>query len=165
MLGYHSTFYALPEEGLGAVILTNSDPGASLLAPFLRRLLEVVYDGKPEAAEEVKAAAARLKAQAQARRERLTVPGDPTVLASLATKYRSPDGATIILSDREGTKWMKAGFIEGPVATRKNPDGSVSLVSIGGGAIGVDALVGNEKGVRTLTIRDSQHEYVYTEVR
>jgi hypothetical protein len=51
------------------------------------------------------------------------------------------------------------------VATRKNPDGSISLVSAGPGLVGVEALVGNNNGVRTLTIRDSQHEYVYTEVR
>jgi hypothetical protein len=60
---------------------------------------------------------------------------------------------------------MKAGFIEGPVATRKNADGTVSLVSAGGGAIGVDAVIGTKDGARTLTIRDSQHEYLYTEVR
>jgi hypothetical protein len=60
---------------------------------------------------------------------------------------------------------MDAGFVEGPLVTRKNPDGSVSLVSAGPGAIGVEALVGTSDGRRTLTIRDSQHEYLYTEVR
>ena len=35
----------------------------------------------------------------------------------------------------------------------------------GAGGIGVEALVGTQNGARTLTIRDSQHEYVYTEVR
>jgi CubicO group peptidase (beta-lactamase class C family) len=164
LLGYHSNFYVLPGEGIGAVILTNSDPGASLLGPFLRRLLEVVYDGKPEAAEEVASAAARLKAQAKAKRERLTVPGDPAVLANLAENYRSEVG-TLTISERDGTKWIKAGFVEGPLATRKNPDGSVSIVSAGPGAIGVEALVGTQNGARTLTVRDSQHEYLYTEAR
>ena len=164
LLGYHSNFYVLPEAGIGAVILTNADPGASMLGPFLRRLLEVVYDGKPEAAQDIAAAALRIKAQAKSRRERLTVPGDPAVLANLASKYRSPVG-TITLTDRNGTKWIDAGFVEGPVATRKNPDGSVSLVSAGPGAIGVEALVGTKDGARTLTVRDSQHEYFYTEVR
>ena len=164
LLGYHSNFYVLPEAGIGAVILTNADPGASMLGPFLRRLLEVAYDGKPEAAQDVAAAALRIKAQAKSRRERLTVPGDPAVLANLASKYRSPVG-TITLTDRNGTKWIDAGFVEGPVATRKNPDGSVSLVSAGPGAIGVEALVGTKDGARTLTVRDSQHEYFYTEVR
>ena len=164
--GYHSDFWLLPDAGIGAVILTNADSGPAMLAPFLRRLMEVVYDGKPEAAQEVASAAARLKVQAKARRARLTVPGDPVVLANLAAKYHDNElGNTITIGDQGGVKWMKAGFIEGPVATRKNADGSTSLVSIGPGAIGVDALIGDHDGARTLTIQDSQHAYVYTEVR
>jgi hypothetical protein len=45
------------------------------------------------------------------------------------------------------------------------PDGSISIVSAGPGAIGLEALIGTQAGARTLTIRDSQHECVYTEVR
>ncbi len=165
LVGYHSTFFALPEAGIGAVILTNADPGAAMLAPFLRKLLEVVYDGKPEAARDISTAAAQMQAQAKAKRERLTLPGDPTVLAHLAARYRHPEIGTVTIGDKGGTKWMKAGFVEGPVATRKNPDGSTSLVSAGPGLVGVEALVGSVDGTRTLTIRDVQTEYVYSEVR
>jgi CubicO group peptidase (beta-lactamase class C family) len=164
--GYHSDWWALPNAGVGAVILTNADSGASLLEPFFRRLMEVLYDGRPEAEKQVAAAAARLKAQALAKRARLSVPGDATVLASLASTYRSPEPGTITIEDRNGAKWVKAGSIEGPLATRKNADGSVSVVSIAPGAIGLDALVGfDSEHRRTLTVRDSQHAYVYTEVR
>jgi CubicO group peptidase (beta-lactamase class C family) len=164
--GFHSDWWALPEQGIGAVILTNADSGASMLEPFLRRLMEVVYDGRPEAAQEVAAAEARLKAQAKARRARLTVPGDPAVLANLAAHYNGADGGSITISDRDGGKWAKAGSIEGPIVTRKNADGSLSIVSIAPGAIGLEALVGTTAGgLRTLTVRDSQHEYVYTEVK
>lgn len=163
--GYHSNFYVLPEAKIGAVILTNADPGAAMLAPFLRRLLEVVYDGKPEAAAEVDAAAARIKASAQARRARLTLPADAGVLAGLAADYRNPEVGPLTVRDKDGAKWVKAGFIEGQLATRKNADGSVSVVSIQPGSIPLDALVGTRDGMRTLTVRDSQHEYVYTEVK
>lgn len=164
--GFHSTWFALPDSGIGAVILTNADAGASMLAPFLRRLLEVAYDGKPEAERQIAAIALRSKAQAKARRGRLTLPADPAVVAGLATRYRnSVDNGTITISDRGGAKWIKAGFIEGPLATRKNKDGTVSLVSAGPGGIGLDAVVGEKDGKRTLTVRDSQHDYSYSEVR
>jgi CubicO group peptidase (beta-lactamase class C family) len=163
--GYHSNFYVLPEAGIGAVILTNADPGAAMLAPFLRRLLEVVYDGKPEAVNDIATAASRMKAQTAAKRARLTVPGDAAVLGNLAATYHNAEVGTVTIRDQGGAKWLKAGFIEGPVATRKNADGSVSVVTVGPGSIGVDALVGTKDGLRTLTIRDSQHEYLYTEVR
>jgi hypothetical protein len=53
LVGYHSDFWVLPEAGIGAVLLTNADSGAALLHPFFRRLMEILYDGKPEAAAEV----------------------------------------------------------------------------------------------------------------
>jgi CubicO group peptidase (beta-lactamase class C family) len=165
LLGYRSTFFVLPESGIGAVVLTNSDDGAAMLAPFLRRLLEVVYDGRPEAMAQIDAAAARIQAQAEARRARLTVPGDPAVLANLAREYRNAEVGTLSIRTQDGQTWMKAGVIDAPVATRRNPDGSVSLVTVGPGAIGMEALVGQGETGRTLTIRDSQHEYVYAEVQ
>ncbi|UAJ11049.1 serine hydrolase domain-containing protein [Glacieibacterium megasporae] len=163
--GFHSDFWVLPDAGIGAVLLTNADSGPAMFTPFLRRLLEVAYDGRAEAAMEVTAAAGKLKAEAKARRARLTVPGDVTALANLAPKYRDAQlGNVIMISDRDGGKWIEAGAIEGPLATRKNVDGTLSLVSIGPGGIGVDAVISRANGSRTLTIRDSQHEYVYTEI-
>lgn len=165
LLGYHSNWYALPEANVGAVILTNADPGAAMLQPFLRRLVEVLYDGRPEAEADIAAASARIKAQAKARRERLTVPGDPAVLSRLAPRYESPGIGSITITERDGAVWIKAGSVEGPLATRQNSDGSVSILSIGPGAINVEAQVGGEDGARTLSIRDSQHEYLYTEAQ
>lgn len=163
LLGYRSNFFALPEANVGAVILTNADSGSAMIDPFFRRLMEVLYDGKPEAADKIAVAAQRIKAQTAKRRAELTVPGDAAVLANLATKYVSPGIGTISISERDGTKWVKAGFIEGPIATETNPDGSISIVSAAPGAIGLTALVGQANGARTLTVRDAQDEYVYTE--
>lgn len=164
LVGYHSNWFALPESGVGLVILVNSDPGASMLAPTLRRLLEILYDGQPEAARDVTAAATRIAAQAKAKRERLTYPGDAAVLAGLAGHYSDPTVGQITITEKNGQKWIKAGFVEGPLATRKNADGSVSIVSVGPGSIGVDALVGTKDGKRTLAINDGQQtQYLYVE--
>lgn len=164
LLGYHSTWYALPEFGVGLVILANSDPGASMFGPVLRRLLEVLYDGQPEAARDITAAASRIQVQAKAKRERLTYPGDATILGNLASHYSDPSVGQITISEKNGQKWIKAGFVEGPIATRKNADGSISIISIGPGNIGVDALVGAKDGKRTLSINDGQQtQYMYVE--
>ncbi len=163
LLGYHSNWYALPEANVGAVILTNADTGAALLRPFLRRLIEVLYDGRPEAMSEIEAAAARFEAQSNARREGLTVPGDPDVLAGLARRYESPGLGPLTIFEQEGETWVEAGAIRAPIATRENPDGTVSIVSVGPGIISLEAEVGEQNGQRTLTARDSQHQYVYLE--
>ena len=163
--GYRSNWFALPDAGIGAVILTNADDGAALTAPFLRRLLELVYDGRPEAAADVTAAAARAKAAARVRRARLTVPGDPAVLRGLAQRYSTPEIGELTIRRQDGQTWMHAGSIDSPLATRTNADGSVSVVTAGPGAIGVEAVVGGTAGARTLTVRDSQHEYIFAEVK
>ena len=48
------------------------------------------------------------------------------------------------------------------VATRKNPDGTISFITIAPGVMGFEFVVGAGPK-RTLTIRDAQHEYVFKE--
>ncbi len=49
------------------------------------------------------------------------------------------------------------------VASKKNPDGSVSFVTTVPGMNGLELVVGSANGKRTLVLRDAQHEYVFTE--
>lgn len=151
-------------KGTGWTVVI-ADGGAALLEPFFRRLPEVVHDGRPEAAADVAAAPARAKAQVAARRERLTYPGEPAVLADLARRYRSPEVGELTTRREGGPTLVRAGSIDAALATRRNADGGMSLVTVGPGAIGVDLEVGGKPGARTLTVQDAQHEYVYTEVK
>ncbi len=86
MAGFKSDLIFLPDHGIGAVLLTNSDTGGMLLPPFMRRLLEVVFDGKPEAVGDVDGRAARYKALVAKDRERLVVPAGTQEVAKLATR-------------------------------------------------------------------------------
>jgi hypothetical protein len=49
------------------------------------------------------------------------------------------------------------------VATRKNDDGTVALVTTAPGALGFTFVVTERDGKRALVVRDMQHEYVFTE--
>src|SRR6185436_15860041 len=55
MIGFHSDMIWLPDQKVGAVILTNSEPGVLLRTPFRRKLLEVLFDGRHEADAQVEA--------------------------------------------------------------------------------------------------------------
>ncbi|WP_199193054.1 serine hydrolase domain-containing protein [Allosphingosinicella deserti] len=161
MGGYKSDIVIVPGANLGAVILTNSDNGQALLRPFMRRLLELVYDGKPEAVGDVAAAAARIKAEVAKERERLTVPPDPKVIAALAPAYVSPElGRLALTRTADGATLTLAGS---PMAigTRANDDGTTSLVVIDPTFLGFPLVVANEGGKRRLIARDGQHEYVF----
>lgn len=163
LAGYHSDMYAIPAAGVAAVILTNADNGPFLRRPFMRRLLEILYDGKPEAAGDVAIAVKRIADEQTEFRSRLTVPGDPQVLAALAPLYSNPElGALRIVREGNGarlfaTPWNTA------IVTRRNDDASISLVASEAMLAGLDLTVGQADGKRTLTLRDGQHMYVFTE--
>lgn len=164
MGGFKSNWYLLPDSQVGAVILTNSDTGGMLLGPFSRRLLEVVFDGKPEAEGDVAAQASRYKAQLAKERERLVVPAAPNLVAKLAKKYVSKELGEIDVRNEKEQTVFDFGEWKSAVASRKNDDGSISFVTIDPTNNGFEFVVGEKAGKRTLTIRDGQHEYVFTEV-
>ncbi len=164
MAGFKSNWWAIPDAGIGAVLLTNADTGGFLLGPFHRRLLEVVYDGKPEAAADVASQAAHYKARLKKDRERLVVPADPAEVQKLAKKYVSKElGEIAVLSDN-GVVTFDFGEWKSKVASRKNDDGTISFITTDPTNDGFEFVVAERQGKRALIIRDGQHEYVFTEV-
>lgn len=164
LAGYHSDMMWLPDYGVGAVIITNADSGVILRAPLLRRLLEVLFDGKPEAEEMVKVAAAQRKAAIAKERERLVVPADPDAVAKLAQRYVSPAlGEVNVVREGKATLF-DVGEWKSEVASRKNDDGTISFLTIDPTIAGFEFVVADSGGKRRLVTRDAQHEYVFEEV-
>ena len=163
MPGFKSDLYFLPDSGIGAVLLTNSDDGGRLTGPFGRRLLEVVFDGKPEAAGDVAARAANYKAELAKERERLVVPAAPALVAALAKRYSSKELGQLDVLTEGGVTTFDLGEWESTVASRKNDDGTISFVTIDPSRDGFEFVVGERGGKKVLVIRDGQHEYVFTE--
>ncbi|WP_109123524.1 serine hydrolase domain-containing protein [Dyella sp. C11] len=165
LAGFHSDMMWLPEQGVGAVILTNADAGVLIRGPFQRRLLEVLFDGQPLAQNDIDAGVKRLKAGIAAERKRLTVPADPAQAAKLANNYRNAAVGSIQV-DRSGKNVaFDFGAWHSDVASRKNDDGSVSFVTISPGSDGFEFVVSGTADARKLVLRDGQHEYVYDEVK
>ena len=164
MIGYKSDMFYLPEHDVAAVILTNGDEGGALLGSFLRRLLEVLFDGKPEAEENVATAAKNRKAAVLEERNRLTIPAAGAAADRLAVKYSNASLGEIAVSRRDKDTWFDFGEWQTPVASRKNDDGTTAFVTLVPGFGGLTFVLGDKDAGRTLTFRDGQHEYVFTEV-
>ena len=163
MIGYHSDMMWLPEHGVGAVILTNGDPGWLIRSLFRRKLLEVLFDGKPEADAQIAAAAKNWYEQLAVERKLLTVPAGAEDAGKLAAAYTNDALGTIVVEKAGDATVFGFGEWKTEVATKKNPDGSVSFVTIVPGMAGVDFVAGTANGKRSLTLRDAQHEYVFVE--
>ncbi len=161
MAGYKTDLMLVPDAQVGAVILTNSDDGQMLLRPFQRRLLEVLYDGNPEAASDVAAAARQNQAEIAKERTRLAFPPDPAVTSQLAREYTSPElGHIKVETNGSSTRFVFTAW-SSLVASRKNDDGTVSLVTTDPTNNGFEFVVGKAGGHPTLTTRDGQHAYVF----
>lgn len=165
MIGFHSDMLWLPEHGVGAVILTNSDPGVQLRGPFQRRLLEVLFDGKPQAAESIATQVRRVKDGIAAERKRLAVPADADVVGTLAAAYRSAELGDIAVQDKNGATWFDFGGWRSEIASRRNDDGTQSLITVSPGVEGFEFVVAGQAGTRALVLRDAQHEYRFDAVR
>ena len=163
MAGFKTNFFFLPDSGVGAVLLTNSDTGGMLEGPFSRRLLEVLFDGKPEAEGNLSAAAANYKAALAKDRERLVVPADAAIVNQLAGRYTSKELGQLDVLKVVGSTIFDFGEWKSAVASRKNDDGTISLITIDPTNDGFEFVVGNRAGKRILILRDAQHEYVFNE--
>ena len=164
LAGYHSNMFAIPSAGVAAVILTNSDRGGALRGPFLRRLMEVLYDGRPEAATDLETAVKNIGVARKEFRAKLQIPGDPAVLGGLAARYRNADLGTLdVTRDARGSV-LRSNTFTTSIATKKNEDGTYSVIASDPPLVGAEWVVGTAGGKRTLTLRDGQHVYVFTEV-
>lgn len=159
MIGFHSDMMWLPEYNVGAVVLTNGDPGWVLRTVFRRKLLEVLFDGRAEADADVASQSKSFYAQVAADRRLLTVPADTAESAKLAGHFHNDALGDIDVRRERGRSVFDFGEFRSEVATRKNPDGSISFITIAPGIDGFEFVV-SEAGKR-LTIRDAQHEYVF----
>jgi CubicO group peptidase (beta-lactamase class C family) len=160
MIGFHSDMIWLPEHNIGAVVLTNGDPGWILRDAFSRRLLEVVFDGRPEAESDVAAQGKTFAAALAADRKLMTVPADPANVGRLASHYVNAALGDLTVIRKESATVFDFGEWRSEVASRHNPDGSVSFLTTVPGFSGFEFVVGT--GAKpTLVARDAQHEYVF----
>jgi len=160
MVGFHSDMMWLQEQQVGAVVLTNGDPGWQIRGGFRRKLQGVLFDGRPEADADLAAAAKTFFAQIAADRKTLVVPANAQEAAKLNAHYKNAVLGDVAVQ-RSATKTsFDFGEWQSEVASRRNPDGTTSFITISPGVSGFEFVVGGG-AKKTLTLRDAQHEYLF----
>jgi CubicO group peptidase (beta-lactamase class C family) len=163
LIGFHSNWFAVTDADVGLVILTNGDNGWALRGPVGRRLLELLYDGKPDAEKELNANAAQIDAEIAKERPYLQIPPDPAQVAKLAAHYTSPDLGSIVVSRAGANVIFNFGSWKSEMASRKNDDGTMSFVTTDPGNSGIAFVITPQGSQRGLVIHDGQHVYKYVE--
>ena len=160
MIGYHSDMMWLPEHNVGAVVLTNGDPGWLIRTGFRRKLLEVLFDGKPVADAAIAANSAMFHSNMATEFELLAVPAASDQSSKLAEHYRNDHLGDIKVSRSDGSTVFDFGEWQSEVGSTENPDGTISFMTVAPGITGLEFVVtgGDQKA---LVMRDAQHEYVF----
>lgn len=165
MGGFHSNMMWWPEQKVGAVILTNADEGVNLRGPLKRRLMELMFDGEPQAEATARAGAKANREGFAAFRKQLQVPGDAAALAGLAARYHNDALGELLVTRKQDRVSFDVGAFRSEVATMPQPDGSLGFVTIDPESMGFLFVRADKDGVRRLIVRDGQHEYVFDEVK
>ena len=162
LFGYKSDFFFVPDLGLGGVVLTNADSGSPVADAIMRRTLEIVYDGAPEAEEDLLAGVRETKTFLTAQQKDWRVPPDPAEVERLAASYRNAALGELAVERGKDEVVFRFGGWQSRMATKVNPDGTTSFLSIDPGVRGFEFNAAPAAAAYTrLRLRDAQHSYEY----
>jgi CubicO group peptidase (beta-lactamase class C family) len=108
MFGYKSNWFAVPSAQVGVVVLTNAESGYSLTAATKRRLLEILYDGKPEAEEDVASDAKRTEEALAKLRSELNLTATPAQMKLYLGRYTSDELGPLTIGYEDGKLMARA---------------------------------------------------------
>ena len=165
MIGYKSDFFFVPETGLGGVILTNADTGYSVANAVIHRVLEIIYDGEPEAEEDLEASMKSTYEFTRGEQKDWTVPPEAKPVSRLTDTYRSPVLGDITITRSDQDVVFQFGGWKSRVATKRNPDETISFITVDPGTRGFEFAAPKSEGrYERLTLRDAQHVYTFDAV-
>jgi CubicO group peptidase (beta-lactamase class C family) len=162
MFGYKSNFFFVPDIGVGGVFLTSADSGWGVVRAVMLRTLEVIYDGKPEAEERLLSGVRETHAYLLGEQRDWKVPAEPAEVTRLARSYRNAALGEIVVRESPGDVVFQFGGWQSRMASKLNPDGTTSFISIDPGVRGFEFNAPAASGIYTrLRLRDAQHTYEY----
>jgi hypothetical protein len=85
------------------------------------------------------------------------------IVKGIAPRYFNAQLGQISVLNIDGATTFDFGVWKSTVASRKNDDGTISLITIDPTNRGFEFVLGERADKRILTLRDAQHEYIFNE--
>src|SRR5262249_49942813 len=139
-------------------------PGWLFIRAFRRKLLELLFDGRPEADAWISTMGKSFYAGLAEKRKLVTLPADADDAAKLAPRYANDELGEIAVRRDGSAVVFDFGEWKSEVASHRNSDGSVSFRTVDAGIWGFELeFVVDNRAKRTLKVREEGHEYTFTE--
>lgn len=159
--GFTSDMLFLPDHDVGVVLLTNGDGSANYIREALkRRLLEILFDGKPEASQKLSFRLEQEAAAVAKERAKIDAP-DQAWLTDLVGTYKNASLGTVKVRMDGKKALFDAGEWKSAVARKREDDGTVKLVLVDPPFVGMEFSTTSPNGKKTLTLDASQQTYVF----
>lgn len=155
-LGFTSDLFVLPSSGVGAVVLTNAGGANTFRRVVRRRILELLFDAKEEAATLLEFGLTRKK-DALAR-EAAKVGHDAWADAWRGA-YTNEGLARVTLRTEGHDLTLDAGEWKSRVGTKKEADGTTKLVLLDAPIAGLELVALEENGAKILRLDGDQLTY------
>ena len=164
-LGFTSEMFFLPEHGVGVVMLTNAAGSNVFTRAARRRLMELLFDGKPEAAESLAFSLKQREETKSRLQAELSATSDAEWLARVIGNYQNASLGNLSIRTEGAETILDAGEWKSPIARKVAKDGSVKLVLTGAPLAGLEFLTLEKDGRVKLTLEDSQQKYEFDHVK
>jgi len=159
--GFNTLFAFLPDHDVGYVIVANATGSGFFNQAVERRLWELLFDGKPQAKEDLTTALAIMEKQRSEELALIQADPDPAWFGPLVGKWTAPGLGQIELRVDKGKAVLDAGEWKVPVGKKTDRDGTVKLLTTGGIVPGLELIPREQEGRTVLVLDDSQRSYVF----
>ncbi|MGK3984364.1 serine hydrolase domain-containing protein [Sorangium sp. So ce136] len=162
-LGFRTVMLFMPEQDTGFVLLTNADGGWMLADAAQRRLLELLFDGKQEAAQNLDFSLERRAEEIAIEVAKLERAPQKEWVDRIATVYQNDVLGKITVAWRGGHALVDTGEWKSGFGVSKESDGTEKLVLIDSPYVGWEFLLAKQGDKRTLTLETAQQKHVFIE--
>jgi CubicO group peptidase (beta-lactamase class C family) len=165
-VGFVAHLFFLPEQGVGAVVLTNAatEEACFFFEAAHRRLLEVWFEGRPKALSDLRDGLAAKARRVMEEAARVEPRPDRDWVQGLSGAYVNQDLGRVVVREAEEGGILEAAQWEASFGRKLEKDGVVKLVVTTPPATGFEFQVGEKDGRPFLILELPQQRYVFEKV-
>ncbi len=164
-MGFSSGMFFMPEQQVGAVILTNAQGAGAFTGAVRRRLMELLFDGKAEAQETLTTNLNLWKEISKKGLENVSFSPDRNWLSKIAGTYANKSLGTVTIRLSGEKAILDASEWKSPVAQKTEKDGVRKLILTNSPVAGLEFIPEEHAGKTTLKLETAQQKYVFEPIK